>query len=401
MKLKNLTAICVILLLSACSKFTEEQHEKNWTDLTVSKISEETLLPIVNIEVDASEFDSIYQYYNDKIEIDARLFLFRNKNEVVSNEEISLEIKGNHTAQFSLKSMEITFDDTYDNSSRNLLNPIKVLPHHSIDKIKAFRLRNSGNDFFRTNLKDFSYSQIAIDAGLDVDIGYGEQAVVFINNAFHGIMEMRTETNGKGVSRLYNTISDNVDLAKVEQKGTNILQSGNTERLQEYISAIDNKNLAYALANTDIPHFIDYLIFQSFVSNSDWPYNNVRFYSINDEPFRFMIYDLDWCNVLYLYKDPEFFIDSEFENIVSKLYKLLMTDETFKLSFEKRSEEILKLPALNPDNFNTRVAFFMRNIEGLIHYQIQKHNAPETLIQWYQEVEILKMNYEKRYRHFK
>lgn len=48
-----------------------------------------------------------------------------------------------------------------------------------------------------------SYTKLAIEAGLDLDLTYEEQTVVFVNNVFLGVMNLRTEANTSGISRLY------------------------------------------------------------------------------------------------------------------------------------------------------------------------------------------------------
>lgn len=189
-------------------------------------------------------------------------------------------------------------------------------------------------------------------------------------------------------------------MAKIDNRGTITFQNGNFNRLDEYVSNIKNKNLTYAKENTDIPHFIDYIIFQTFVANHDWPYNNVRFYCIDNGKFRFVMYDLDLCNTMHLEKDADFFINSEYNNLITDLFKLLINDAEFSQLYQKRLIEFKNLETLQPDYFNQEAEKLKKNIEPIIHYQIQKHAAPSSKLVWRQEIELLKTHYEKRFKKF-
>lgn len=398
MKVYLIILVLTVQVLSSCSKFEEEPPDTHWTELRPQTLN--TKLTVVNLLVNQHEFDQMYSNVEGQTEIDARLFLYRNQQVAVSDLEVDLELKGSHSLSFPLKSIGITLEDAFDNTSRTLLKPDKILPFHNLDEIKALRLRNSGNDFYRSNMKDHVYNMLAIEAGLNLDLTYGEASVVFVNGQFLGVMELRSEGNSKGISRLYNTTTSHVNLAKITFPSTITYRSGNHAILDSYIQAIEQENLPYLLEHTDLNHFIDYVVFNSFIANYDWPYNNVRLYSIDNGDFRFVTYDLDWCNTMHLDEEPEFFINSIRENIIADLFWLLMTDASFKQKYQERYTEIISLDMLKPEQFDNLVTQSMLNIETEMEYQIQKYHAPETLIQWYQEVELLKNNYKKRYAYF-
>jgi hypothetical protein len=60
---------------------------------------------------------------------------------------------------------------------------------------------------------------LAINAGLNLDLTYAEQTVVFVNNKFLGIMNLRTEANTNGMSRLYGVSKSDITLAKIIEGG--------------------------------------------------------------------------------------------------------------------------------------------------------------------------------------
>ena len=359
--------------------------------------------------MDQEEFDNMNLNFLDDIEIEGYLSLYRNKKLLISDELVEIQIKGSHSATFALKSLGIKFDDTFDNESKVLLNPETILPNHSLDNIKAFRLRNSGNDFKGTLLKDASYTQLAINTGMDLDLTYYEPAIVFVNNAFLGVMNLRSEANTNGVSRLNDTKKKNITLAKVSNNGEVEKKDGDFDRIDSFLSAIEEGDLDYLKQEIDINNFIDYMIFQSYIANVDWPFNNVRFYAVNEAPFRFVVYDLDWANIRRLKDDPLGILEKPFfnsskdvvDNPITNLFIVLYKDVAFKTQFNIRYQELLDNEAFSSEKFNIIVDENFNTIHQYMPYHIDKYSDINTMFEWYKNLDLLKENFKKRERNVK
>lgn len=402
--------VITAVFITGCSKINENIKEDFLSSDELSIADLDTNFPVINITVNQAEFDNMYANDQDDIEIEGFLNLQRNTTPLIENELVEIEIKGGKSATFNLKSLGVKFDDTFDNDDNVLLNPKTVLPHHSLEKIKAFRLRNSGNDFKETMIKDISYTQLAIDAGLDMDLTYYEPAIVFINNNFFGLLNLRSEANTNGVSRLNDTKKKNITLAKINTPGEVEKKDGDFDRIDNFIKAIEDENLNYLKQDIDISNFIDYMIFQSYNANIDWPYNNVRFYAIKDGPFRFVTFDLDLVNTrkikdhpLDFIKYPSFFSKEDaVENPITNLFNILYSDADFKTQFNNRYEQLLKDGAFSYDKFNSIIDKNFNAIHQFMPYQIDKYpDDISTLIDWYRNIELLKEDYKERERHIK
>jgi len=392
------------LLLLNCSKFNEDL-KGDFIKADEASISDfNTDLPVVNISVNQDEFNNMYINFEEGIEIEAFLNVYRNNELLISDELIELEIKGTESATFELKSLGLKFDDTFKNKNNILINPSFVLPHHSIEKIKSFRLRNSGNDFKETLLKDISYTQLAINADLDLDLTYYEPAIVFINNSFSGIMNLRTEGNTNGISRLNDVEKKAVTLAKINYPSEIEKKDGDFDRIDNFIEAIESENIQYLKENVDINNFIDYIIFNTYISNVDWPYNNVRFYAVGDKPFRFVTYDLDWANTRKTDEHPLEFIKNPtkysakdaIKNPITDLFNILYEDADFKNQFNNKYQAILDNNALSSDKFNDIVDKNYNTIKAYMPIHISKYHDINTMIEWYRNIELLKENYKER-----
>lgn len=409
---KNYIYFFLIITLSfsfSCSKFSENLTEDfvSSKEATISDFNTE--FPVINLTVNQEEFDNMYLNYLEDIEIEGYLNLYRNNTLLISDELVEVEIKGTESATFKLKSLGIKFDDTFDNESKVLLNPETILPNHSLDNIKAFRLRNSGNDFKETLLKDISYTQLAINAGLDVDLTYNEPAIVFINNTFSGIMNLRSEGNTNGISRLNDTKKKNITLAKINFPSEIEKKDGDFDRIDNFLNAIENENLDYLKQEVDLDNFIDYMIFQSYIANVDWPYNNVRFYAVKGAPFRFVIYDLDWANTRKIKNHPLEFIKNPtkysakdgIENPITDLFNILYSDAAFKTQFNNRYKQLLNNKAFSSDKFNSIVDKNINAIHQYMPIHVDKYSDINTLIEWYRNIDLLKENFKDREGHIK
>ena len=384
--MKKLSLLILVTFIFSCSRFDDGEN------FLPSEI--DSKLPVVNIVVDQDEFDNMLDYKKEEIEIKGRFNLSRDNVLVVEDEEVELELKGNYSLRFPLKTLGIKFEDSYNNRNRSLINPEVILPHHNIDKVKAIRLRNSGNDFEKTMLKDLSMTQLAINAGLDLDLTYGEPVLVYVNEEFYGLMNLRTEANAHGVSRLYGAKKDDVTLAKITTREF-IKKNGDFDRIDNLLKAIEDKDIAYLKSEIDVSSFIDYMVFQSYIGNTDWPHNNARLYAINGGKFRFVLFDLDNVSRLKMHKSPLALIDDNniwSSNILQDLFMALYEDEnddSFQVEFWNRYNEILESGNISSEKLEVIVDENISRIKLEMEYQIEKYNAPRTMLEW--EIELDKM----------
>ncbi|MEQ9266679.1 MAG: CotH kinase family protein [Balneolaceae bacterium] len=392
---KNIPIALVLILIAGCSIYHEEINidVQNYENLSPSTI--ETSLKVVNLVVDQKEFDHMYSTVNEEVEIEGRFNLYRNGKVLIEDELVELELKGTFSVKFPLKSLGVKFDKTYDNSSRKLIDPDN-LPFHDLDKIKAFRLRNSGNDFKFTLLKDMSLTQMAIEAGLDLDLSYSEQTVVFVNNSFLGLMNLRTESNANGMSRLYDVGKSRITLAKIVKDGIIEKKDGDFERIDQFFNAINEKDYDYLNEEIDTENFIDYMIYQSYIGNIDWPHNNVRLFSVDDAPFRFVLFDLDLAILHKINSPPQKFINSSTDNPITDLFNLFYENEEFKADYDTRYEQLIESNLLDSKKFEAIVEQYKDNIKHLIPTQIEKHGFPKSMTEWLIDIERVKSNFSQR-----
>lgn len=395
--MKKIISLFLFVVFVSCVRYDETYLIEPQNYLDIEPFNTSLSLPTINIKVNPEEFNNIHEDSGNDREIRALISFYRDSVLVESDILTEIKIKGTASANLALKSLGVKFDETVTNEEGYIISPEKTLNRHDLTKLKAVRLRNSGNDFPHTMLKQVCYMELAAQAGLNVDLNYCEQAVVFVNNEFHGIMNINSEVNSNGLSRLYDIPKSSITLAKVSNPDDIVLKDGSQQELDNFLQKIEERNTQYLLENIDQDNLIDYLLFQSFAANRDWPYNNVRFYSVNGGKWRFCMYDLDMVNILFLRRDRDGIIESTKESRMSSLFKLLLEDDRFKEKYNNRYIEIMNSGKLDPIRFSEILTRKAKNIEAIMPLQIQKYGQPSTMIEWYFNLEGLKSNYITRH----
>lgn len=391
--MKNFPFFLLLLLLSSCSKFSDDLSVISRQAPTLDI---ETDLPVINLIVNQEEFEEMNNRPDDEIEIEGAFYLYRNQDLVIENQQIEIEVKGGFSTVFPLKSLGIKFEDKYDNTDRTLINPKHVLPHHDLDNIKAIRLRNSGSDFRNTMLKDLSVTQLAINAQLDLDLTYGEPALVYINDQFHGLLNLRTEANTNGMAGLYGVKKKDVTLAKITTQAL-IKKDGDFDRIDRFVEAIEQQDVTHLKNELDLNNFIDYMVFESYIGNTDWPHNNARFYAIKNGKFRFVLFDLDKVAWLKMDKSPLKIIENKLTpNILTDLFFALYTEEDFKMAFWNRYNTILHSNEVGHEKFRAIVEVNAAKIEPVLPMQIDLYQAPGSMMQWKIELDKMSLLFEER-----
>ena len=390
--MKYLLPFFVLFLFSTCSSF-EEDIKLRSHEIPFSEV--ETDLPVIHILTDKSDLKEMLDEPEEDIEIDGRFNLYRNRELVVADKKVELEVKGNFSVTFSLKSLGVKFDKKYDNSDRSLINPPQILPHHNLDKIKAIRLRNSGNDFKKTMIKDLSFTQLAINADLDLDLTYGEPALVYVNEKFYGLLNLRTEANTNGMAGLYKVDKDEITLGKLNTDGLE-KKDGDFDRIDLLVEAIERKNLNYLKDEIDLNNFIDYMVFQSFIGNTDWPRKNARFHAVNNDKFRFILSDLDEAAWLKMNKSPLKIIHRQGSNFIADLFDVFYEEESFEEEFWIRYNFLLHTNAISFNQFKSIVETNANQIRSEIPMQISKYEIPSSMTEWDIEVDKLLLLFQER-----
>jgi hypothetical protein len=123
---------------------------------------------------------------------------------------------------------------------------------------------------------------------------------------------------------------------------------------------------------------------------------NVRFFAVNDGLFRFILFDLDLVATQNIDESPISFINNPINNPITDLFNIMYENEEFKQTYDNRFQYLMNSTLLSSSRFNTIVTEYKTNIEDIMPTQINKYSYPETLAEWYLNLEYLKNNFKIR-----
>jgi hypothetical protein len=216
---------------------------------------------------------------------------------------IGLKIHGGWSRAKAQKSFRIKCRDDYGmNKIYYPLIPDK--PH--IDKYKDFNLRNGGNDYDGTRMRDAFMQRLTKSTHCDY-MGY-TPVIVFLNGSYFGEYELRETLNNDYVENNHDIPSDSVTvLTENYLEGLNA-NDGSLEDFWPMYNAVMAANPLspsfFPLVDSliDLENFADYIIAETYYGNGDWSNtqaNNIKYWHAPGEKWRMMLMDLDFGYGLY------------------------------------------------------------------------------------------------------
>jgi hypothetical protein len=164
----------------------------------------------------------------------------------------------------------------------------------SYDNFEAIVLRNSGQDWMRSSMKDIMLTSLMRGSGLDFQ--EHNPVATYINGEYWGMYNMREKTNEHMLASKHNINPEDIDLLT---NNAQVIEGSNEEYLQ-LIQYISNTNLSVASNFTYVADRVDlkeYALYQAaniYFNNTDWPGNNIKFWKHPAGKWRWIMFDTDF-----------------------------------------------------------------------------------------------------------
>ena len=300
-----------------CSAFKSGTLTKEVITNTIF-VGETVNMPVVAISVDPQFFVKYYKnthggtpdmdhdqmyapnksYPNDSGEMPAHIEYFENGSSSGGKAweiDAGISLMGGWSRMEHKKSLAVAMREEYQEGW--LHYSLFETRKSANDKYKAFNLRNNGNRFVSDYFADALGG--AILEGSGVDYQRSRQVVVFYNGKYYGIHDMRERYNKNYVESNYGIDAGTVEVIKhLKTNITSNTTTANYESLLNFVNTNDfsgenNANYSTLKTKMDVGNYADYMAAEIYIHNGDWPNNNVRAWRSPDQPYKFMIYDLD------------------------------------------------------------------------------------------------------------
>ncbi len=221
----------------------------------------------------------------------ATVEFYENNGSLGFKTDAGVEIMGKCSRTVPQKSFAIKMKSKYGNDKLEY----KLFKDEKIDEFEDFILRNSGNDWGKSMLRD-AFMQTLIKETTDIDHQAYRPALVFLNGKFWGLYNIREKTN-KAYLKEHHKVKK-VDLLENNRK----VLEGDKEAYDELMDFIKEHDLSddaaynYVASKIDIDEYIDYEIAEMFFGNWDWPGNNIRYWRERKDSgvWRWILYDTDF-----------------------------------------------------------------------------------------------------------
>jgi len=190
------------------------------------------------------------------------------------------------------KSLSLFFRDEY---GKNQLN-YNIFPDINVSTFQSFILRNSGNDWNSTMMRDGLMQTLV--SGLDIDYQAYRPTVVYLNGEYWGIQNIREKVSEHFIASHHPVDPNNIDMLENNRQavhGDNIQYSQMLDSLQ----IIDmSTSFAFEFINRkiDVNSYLNYMTTQIYINNTDWPGNNIKYWKPKsvDGKWRWILFDLDF-----------------------------------------------------------------------------------------------------------
>lgn len=297
------------------------------------------------------------------------------------NQLCETRVKGGSTRSLKLKSMALYANKRFGTKRFDY----EFFPDQTpgIKDFKSFELRNSGDDFNTTYMRDAIIQQ-SMGMNCDIDWQPSQPVIVYINGVYKGILNVRSRSNEDYVYSYYDGLED-IDLIENWHE----LKEGSLDNFNDFKAFYSEEKHTFPEFQEymDVEEFCNLMIMNIFFDNKDFPGNNIIMWrptaeggkwrwiakdtdfglGFNHEPFDYPT--LDWITTPGF--DNNHFQWANRESY-SRLFRRLLDTEEFRDMFIDRcaiylgdfltAEEIIKRIESRHDELAYEFDFHRKNL---------------------------------------
>ena len=233
------------------------------------------------------------------------------------------------------------------------------------DDYKSIYLRNGSNQWMTFQFKDAMQCEMMAYKTNNY-YSHCTPTVVYINGAYFGLYEMREKLNDEYFEKNYKaTIDSSFQLLSLSYYYNSILRAlnGSVSTFTADYAAFLKLNhaatdyLTKADQILDLKYYTDYIIAQSWIADTDWPFNNIKIVKgdFTSNRWRFILQDLEWSLMPNGWTNSGFdhfkfmFEDPNADRPYLQFWKELIKDPVYKKQFINRFADIMNTSYL-PEN---------------------------------------------------
>lgn len=322
-----------------------------------------------------------YRMKGDEWERQINMEFYESGNSGI-NQMCGLRMHGNASRWFQQKGMKLYAREEYGNKHFFY----RFFPGSPIVKFKhlilhPFRCSN----WLQTGGQDYLSQTIA--SNLDLEAMAVRPVVVFINGEYWGIYTLEESSDERYLEDHFNANLEKVNMIKywgVTYYGDLTDWRSLYYWMKDEADLTQPEDSARAFEHIDMSNFVDYMVFETFSANLDWPGNNVKIWQPEEgKPFRWIFYDGDGCFTRPEHNAIDF---AQHQGGNSVFLNRFRENEWFVRTFRNRYYQ-LRESCFSYDYMKSVLDEYRRLVEGEIASQAQRFRFPRNVDRWQQDME--------------
>ena len=214
------------------------------------------------------------------------------------NQIAGLRTHGGNSRRFQQKGLSLYAREEYGKKRFKC----QVFETSYINNFKRLVLKPIKCSWSDAGIEDYVCCKIAKE--INVDALETRPCTIYINGEYWGIYYLEEKPDERYLENHYYSEPENYNIMG---NWFDNLVSGNSDNFSQMMIWVDSTNISISenynqlCEKIDVNCFIDYIIFEIFISNYDWPTNNMRCWQDGDGPWRWIFFDGDGA-LRYRYK---------------------------------------------------------------------------------------------------
>lgn len=272
-------------------------------------------IPVISLITDAKNFfdptNGIYTPVNDNMwrsgdawERPVFMQFFEYDGRLAMSQGAGIRIHGNTTRSRPIKSLRLYARDELPNGKNDFDH--QIFPSKPTDEFKRILLRNSGNDWDQSYLRDgFQHSLIT---PFFPGVQHYRPAIVLLNGEYWGIHNLRDRYDDHHLRIAYSVPRSDVVLLERSSQFNNYSVVEGVEGDEKHYVSLDSLAdkgdtrdpvvMSRLAAGLDLDNYTDFYLSHIYFRNTDWPGNNVRLWrsktGTEHSKWTWLVYDSDF-----------------------------------------------------------------------------------------------------------
>lgn len=224
-------------------------------------------VPVVCVIADPAELKDVIlttdRYF--KSEYRADFAFYDEDGALCTSFYAGIRAKGRSMLKYTQKSFSVSLRERYGQS----VVSFPFFEDSDIITYSAFSLRSGGQDRGRSRLRDSYFSRLAED--LNIENFKTRVVALYLNGTYYGVFDFNEEQDESYLASHYGADSDSVDIVNRNDE----VKAGSAAdflRVREFARTQDLSNdqvFAQFADWVDVDYFTDYLVFRSYIADSD------------------------------------------------------------------------------------------------------------------------------------